>query len=109
MKKLNGKGNVIIENGPPVSAVLDRVKGCKDVLAKQPGHQDPVRRPGREGSREGGMTAMQGYLTRFPEIDGVFAINDPQAVGSDLAAKQLQRKGIVIYVGRWRAGHRDAR
>ena len=42
------------------------------------------------------MNAMQGYLTRFPKIDGVFAINDPQAVGSDLAAKQLHRKDIFI-------------
>ena len=49
-----------------------------------------------KGSREGGMAAMQGYLTRFPSIDGVFAINDPQAIGSDLAAKQLNRTGIVI-------------
>ncbi len=39
---------------------------------------------------------MQGHLTRFQNIDGVFAINDPQAIGSDLAAKQLNRKGIVI-------------
>ncbi len=39
---------------------------------------------------------MQGHLTRFPDIAGVFAINDPQAIGSDLAVKQLNRKGIVI-------------
>ena len=26
----------------------------------------------------------------------MFAINDPQAIGSDLAAKQLNRNGIVI-------------
>jgi ribose transport system substrate-binding protein len=26
----------------------------------------------------------------------VFTINDPQAIGADLAAKQLGRKGIVI-------------
>lgn len=37
-----------------------------------------------------------GYLTRFPKIDGVFAVNDPEAIGSDLAAKQLRRSGIVI-------------
>jgi ribose transport system substrate-binding protein len=39
---------------------------------------------------------MQGYLTRFRDLNGVFAINDPQAIGSDLAAKQLHRTGIVI-------------
>ena len=35
--KTGGKGNVIIQNGPQVSAVIDRVKGCKSVLAKAPG------------------------------------------------------------------------
>ena len=39
---------------------------------------------------------MQGHLTRFPDVDAVFTINDPQAIGSDLAAKQLNRSGIVI-------------
>ena len=39
---------------------------------------------------------MQGHLTRFPDIAGVFTINDPQAIGSDLAAKQLNRKTLVI-------------
>jgi ribose transport system substrate-binding protein len=95
-KKLNGHGNVIIENGPPVSAVVDRVKGCKTVLAKESGIKILSDDQDAKGSREGGMNAMQGYLTRFPKIDAVFTINDPQAVGSDLAAKQLQRKNIVI-------------
>ena len=34
--KIGGKGNVVIQNGPQVSAVIDRVKGCKAVLAKNP-------------------------------------------------------------------------
>ena len=95
-KKLNGKGNVVIENGPPVSAVLDRVKGCKSVLAKSPDIKILSDDQDAKGSREGGMAAMQGYLTRFPKVDAVFAINDPQAVGSDLAAKQLHRKDFII-------------
>ncbi len=95
-KKLNGKGSVVIENGPQVSAVIDRVTGCKSVLAKNPGIKVLSDDQDAKGSREGGMNAMQGYLTRFPKLDGLFAINDPQAIGSDLAAKQLQRKNIVI-------------
>lgn len=96
VKKLNGKGSVVIENGPPVSAVLDRVTGCKSVLAKNPGIKILSDDQDAKGSREGGMAAMQGYLTRFPKVDAVFAINDPQAVGSDLAAKQLHRKDFFI-------------
>jgi ribose transport system substrate-binding protein len=95
-KKLGGKGNVIIENGPQVSAVIDRVNGCKAVLAKNPGIKLLSSDQDGKGSREGGMSAMQGYLTRFPKLDGVFTINGPQAIGSDLAAKQLNRSNIVI-------------
>ncbi len=95
-EQLKGRGNVIIQNGPPVSAVLDRVRGCKAVLAK---HQD-IRilsdDQDAKGSREGGLNVMQLYLTRFPKVDAVFTINDPQAIGADLAARQLNRRGILI-------------
>ena len=94
--KLGGKGDVIIQNGPQVSAVVDRVNGCKSVFAKAPGIKVLSSDQDGKGSREGGLTVMQGHLTRFPKIDAVFAINDPQAIGTDLAAKQLNRSGIVI-------------
>jgi ribose transport system substrate-binding protein len=94
--KIGGKGNVIIENGPQVSSVIERVKGCKDVLTKHPDIKVLSDDQDGKGSREGGMNAMQGYLTRFQDVKGVFTINDPQAIGSELAAKQLNRSGIVI-------------
>ncbi|CRM89366.1 D-ribose-binding periplasmic protein precursor [Pseudomonas sp. 22 E 5] len=94
--KLSGKGNVIIQNGPQVTAVTDRVEGCKAALAAAPDIKVLSDDQDGKGSREGGLNVMQGYLTRFPKIDGLFAINDPQAIGSDLAAKQLKRSGIII-------------
>jgi ribose transport system substrate-binding protein len=95
-EQLKGHGNVIIQNGPPVSAVLDRVKGCKTVLAKHPDIRILSDDQDAKGSREGGLNVMQLYLTRFPKVDAVFTINDPQAVGADLAARQLNRRGILI-------------
>ena len=94
--KINNKGNVVIENGPQVSAVIDRVTGCKTVLAKHPDIKLLSSDQDGKGSRDGGLNVMQGFLTRFPDLQGVFTINDPQAVGSDLAARQLNRSGIVI-------------
>ncbi|MGJ5176426.1 ABC transporter substrate-binding protein [Bradyrhizobium oligotrophicum] len=94
--KLGGKGDVIIQNGPQVSAVIDRVNGCKSVFAKAPGIKVLSSDQDGKGSREGGLTVTQGYLTRFPKIDAIFAINDPQAIGTDLATRQQQRTGIVI-------------
>jgi len=94
--KLNGKGDVIIQNGPQVSAVIDRVVGCKKVFAAAPGIKVLSDDQDGKGSREGGLNVAQGHLTKFPKIDAVFAINDPQAIGTDLAAKQLNRSGIII-------------
>ena len=93
---IGGKGNVVIENGPQVSAVIDRVNGCKQVLGGYPNIKLLSSDQDAKGSRDGALNVMQGYLTRFPSIQGVFAINDPQAIGSDLAARQLNRTGIVI-------------
>ena len=94
--KLGGKGNVIIQNGPQVSAVVDRVNGCKTVLKKSPDIKVLSDDQDAKGSREGGLNVMQNHLTRFPKIDAVFTINDPQAIGTDLAARQLNRKNIII-------------
>ena len=95
-EQLKGQGNVIIQNGPQVSAVVDRVNGCKSVLGKHTGIKVLSADQDAKGSREGGMNVMQGHLTRFPKIDAVFTINDPQAIGTDLAARQLNRKNIII-------------
>ncbi|SEQ01847.1 monosaccharide ABC transporter substrate-binding protein, CUT2 family [Faunimonas pinastri] len=94
--KLGGKGNVVIVNGPHVSAVIDRVKGCHNVLDKQSGIKILSDDQDAHGSRDGGLAVMQGLLTRFDKIDGVFGINDPTSIGADLAAKQLNRKEMII-------------
>ena len=95
-EKLNGEGSVVIMNGPPVSAVVDRVNGCKEVLAQHPGIEILSDSQNGKGTREGGLEVMIGLLTANPELDGVFTINDPQAIGADLAAKQLGRTDLFI-------------
>lgn len=94
--KLNGKGDVIIQNGPQVSSVVDRVNGCKQALGKYPGIKILSDDQDGKGSRDGGMAVAQGYLTRFQKIDAIFTINDPQAIGTALAAKQSNRNEFFI-------------
>jgi ribose transport system substrate-binding protein len=94
--KLGGKGNIIIENGPQVSSVVDRVTGCKKVLSGASGMKVLSSDQDGKGSRDGGLTVMKSLLTRFPEVQAIFAINDPQALGSNLAAQQLNRTGMII-------------
>ena len=95
-EQIGNKGNVVIQNGPQVSAVIDRVNGCRRVLGERPDIKLLSFDQDGKGSRDGGLSVMQGFLTRFPSLQGVFAINDPQAIGSDLAARQLNRSGLVI-------------
>ncbi|MCB8876078.1 ABC transporter substrate-binding protein [Acidisoma silvae] len=94
---LPGKaGNVVIANGPQVSSVIDRVKGCEDVLKTAPGIKILSDNQNAMGSRDGGFSVGQSLLTRFPKVDAVFAINDPTAIGFELAAKQQNRKEFFI-------------
>jgi ribose transport system substrate-binding protein len=95
-KRLNNKGDVVIINGPPVSSIIDRVKGCKQAFAKHPDIKILSDNQDGKASREGGLAVMQSLLTRFAKIDGVFGANDPTAIGADLAAKQLNRKEMII-------------
>jgi ribose transport system substrate-binding protein len=94
--KLKGKGDVLIVNGPQVSAVADRVTGCKAVFAKAPGINILSSDQDAHGSRDGGLAVTQGLLTRFQHVDAIFAINDPTGIGASLAVKQLNRTNIFI-------------
>jgi ribose transport system substrate-binding protein len=94
--RIKGKGQVVIVNGPPVTAVTDRVAGFLEEIKKYPDIKILSQDQNAGGSRDGGLRVMTDLLTAFPKIDAVFAINDPTAIGCDLAAKQAQRKDFFI-------------
>ena len=91
-----GKGNYVILNGPASSSILERVKGCKNVLSQHADIKILSDDQNAEGSRDGGLKVFQSLLTRFDKIDAVFAINDPTAIGAQLAAKQLNRSEFIF-------------
>jgi ribose transport system substrate-binding protein len=94
--KLGHKGNVVIIDSVPMVAIAQRVDGCKSVISKYPDMKVISSDQRGDGSRDSGLKVMQTLLTRFPDVQGVFSINDQMAIGADLAAKQLGRKGIAI-------------
>ena len=95
-ERLKGKGQIVIVNGPPVTAVTDRVAGFVEEISKHPDLKIVSQDQNAGGSRDGGLRVMSDLLTAFKKIDAVFAINDPTAIGCDLAAKQAQRKDFFI-------------
>ncbi|WP_246285560.1 substrate-binding domain-containing protein [Nguyenibacter vanlangensis] len=64
--RLHGRGDVVIVNGPPVTALTDRVKGCQSVFAKAPGINLLSSNLDAKGSRDGGLAVGQSVLVRFP-------------------------------------------
>jgi ribose transport system substrate-binding protein len=96
IQKMGDKGNMIIVNGPQVSSVIERVNGCKEMIGKHPSVKLLSSDQDAKGSRDGGLAVMQSLLTRFPTVDGAFAINDPTAVGAMLAGRQLHRDKFPI-------------
>jgi ribose transport system substrate-binding protein len=93
-EQLGGKGKVAILNGTPVSAVDDRVAGCKSVLGQYPDIKIVADQRG-ENSRDSALPIATDILTANPDLDGFFAINDPSAVGVQLAAEQ---KGVSVVI-----------
>lgn len=99
VEQLNGKGNIVIIDGPPVSAVTDRIQGFEDVI-KESGIKVVAKQNG-EGNREKALSVMESVLQANPagSIDAVFAINDPEAIGVEIAQEQAGRKDEFFIVG----------
>jgi ribose transport system substrate-binding protein len=94
--RLKGKGQIVIVNGPPVSSIQDRLAGALEVLKKHPEIKILSQDQNAGGSRDGGLRVMSDLLTAFPKLDAVFGVNDPTAIGCELAAKQANRKDFFI-------------
>lgn len=94
--RLGGAGDVVILNGPPVSAVIDRVEGCRSALSRRPGIRLLSDEGNSGGSMQGGLTYMSSLLATLPHIDAVFSMNDPTALGANEAARQAGRDEFFI-------------
>ncbi|WP_261305197.1 substrate-binding domain-containing protein [Paenibacillus andongensis] len=100
VKRLNGKGNVVVIDGPPVSAVTDRIAGFKEAIKAAPGIRIVAQQNGY-GNREMSVTMMETVLQVYKrgEIDAVFATNDPSGVGAKIAVEQANRDKEMFIVG----------
>jgi ribose transport system substrate-binding protein len=94
--KLHGKGQVVIVNGPPVTSVQDRVAGALSVFKKYPDIKILSQNQNALGTTDGGQRMMSDLLVSFRHVDAVFAINDPTAIGCDLAAQKAGQTGFFI-------------
>jgi ribose transport system substrate-binding protein len=97
-KALNGKGNVVVLRGIPTAIDNERVEGFESVMKNYPDIKILDAKHGN-WNRDDAFKVMQDYLTRFKEIDAVWASDDDMAVGVLKAIEQAKRNDIKIVLG----------
>ncbi|PWI32205.1 hypothetical protein DI392_16130 [Vibrio albus] len=95
-EQLSGQGKVAIINGSPISSVIHRVEGCRDNLKHYPQIQLVSYQHNSSGTFSGGLESMTYLLLEYPDLDGVFAINDPSALGAEEATRQMNNRRALI-------------
>jgi len=97
-KKLNGKGNIVALRGIPTTLDNERMDAFNAVLKNYPDIKLLDARYGN-WNRDDAFKVMQDYLTRFKQIDAVWAADDDMAVGVLKAIEQAKRTDIKEVFG----------
>jgi ribose transport system substrate-binding protein len=98
-KALNGTGTVAIIDQPEVTSVQDRVKGFKDELAAKCPNVKIVADQTAGGDQARATTVMDNLLQTYPNVSGVFGINDNSALGALSSVKSAGKLGTIKIVG----------
>lgn len=97
-------GRVAIIDHKLIESCILRVKGFKEIIAKHNVGRTEGRieivgeRPGG-AARAGGADAAQALLQAHASLDGVFAVNDPSALGARAVMEKARRADRVALVG----------
>ena len=98
-KALGGQGSVAIIDQPEVTSVQDRVKGFRQELAAKCPNVKIVADQTAGGDRGVAATVMDNLLQTYPNLTGVFGINDDSALGALKSIKSAGKLGTIKVVG----------
>jgi ribose transport system substrate-binding protein len=93
--KLNRRGKILVINGPPVTAVLDRIQGLKDELNKYSGMQ-VVGEQIMKNDMADGLYVAENLLSAHPDANGFFTMNDYGFLGAYTALEAIGKEKEVI-------------
>jgi ribose transport system substrate-binding protein len=95
---LDGTGEVAIIDHPEVESVIQRVKGFEHELVRWPS-LEVVSKLSGHGVKDQAFRTAEDLLQGYPELDGIFGINDDSALGALAAVEKSGRTGSVVIVG----------
>jgi ribose transport system substrate-binding protein len=96
--KVKPAAKLVILHHSVAKSCIDRVAGFKDAMTKSFPQMQLLDTQEGKGSREGALPVMRDLLGRFPELDAVFAINDPSALGAVSAIESAGKASQISVV-----------
>jgi ABC-type sugar transport system substrate-binding protein len=95
VKRMGGKGKLLVLEGfPGQQTADDRLKGVKEVLAKNPGIQ-VISQTGKWTLDEG-RNVTENTLQRWPDLNAIVGIGGEMSLGAVEAVKAAGKEGKII-------------
>jgi ribose transport system substrate-binding protein len=98
MKVTGDRGRIAIITYPEVTSCILRVNGFRDYLKEHDSKLVIVTELSGRGNRSDGYTVATDILTAYPDIVGIFAINDPSGLGAYAAVHKAGKAGQITIV-----------
>jgi ribose transport system substrate-binding protein len=98
IEMLDGRGKVAILDFPEAESVILRTRGFQEEIKKAPAIEVVAVLPGG-GDKAKSFKAAEDILQRHPDLNGIFAINDPSALGAVAAVEKAGKSRQVKIVG----------
>jgi len=98
IEMLDGRGKVAILDFPEAESVILRTRGFQQEIKKAPAIEIVAVLPGG-GDKAKSFKAAEDLLQRHPDLNGIFAINDPSALGAVAAVEKAGKQRQVKIVG----------
>ena len=98
MKVTGDNGKIAIITYPEVTSCILRVNGFRDYLKEHNSKLVIVTELSGKGNRSDGYAVATDILTAYPDIAGIFAINDPSGLGAYSAVLKVGKTEQVTIV-----------
>jgi ribose transport system substrate-binding protein len=97
-------GKIVILDFKPAESCILRVNGFKEVIEehnrdRESGKVTIVAELPGDGQKDKGYKAAEDALQGYPDIVGIFAINDPSALGARAALEKAGKADQIVLIG----------
>jgi ribose transport system substrate-binding protein len=99
MKATKNSGRIAVITYPEVMSCIRRHKGFMDYLNEHNSKLEVVAELSGRGNREDGYKVATDILQSHRDIVGIFAVNDPSALGAFAAVESAGRAKDIIVIG----------